>query len=193
MNNTADIDERWLKNLKAGDEKAFKSLFDRYNRLLYVLAYRYFQNSADAQDAVQNTLMKVWENRLSLQFDTVGQLRSLLFTILKNYILNEFRHQQLVATKHEELKADMGIESEDISDWMAHEQLKQKLYLEIEKLPEQKREICKMKILKGMKNQEIAEQLQISIPTVKSHYTESVKRLRQRLDKWLVWLLFFIT
>ena len=61
--------------------------FERYNRLLYALAYRYFKSGEEAEDAVQYTFMKLWEQRTNFSFES--GIRSLLFTILKNYILNE--------------------------------------------------------------------------------------------------------
>jgi RNA polymerase sigma-70 factor (ECF subfamily) len=65
----------------------------------------------------------------------------------------------------------------------------------VEKLPPQKREVCLLKIQKGMTNQEVAEAMNISIPTVKSHYTQVIKLLRSQLDKLILLILairFFI-
>jgi RNA polymerase sigma-70 factor (ECF subfamily) len=60
------------------------------------------------------------------------------------------------------------------------------LYKLIEQLPPQKREVCLMKIQQGLTNQEVAEAMNISIPTVKSHYTQVIKLLRSQLDKLIM-------
>ncbi|NCC10666.1 MAG: RNA polymerase sigma-70 factor [Bacteroidia bacterium] len=193
MNCVTDIDGKWLKELKKGEAKAFELLFDRYHRLLYGLAFRYFQSDADAQDAVQHALIRIWEKRNEIEFTNEATLRSLLYTILKHYILNELRHRRIVEDKHQELFTMFQTDAEESSCAFEQQELKNHLYSEIEKLPHQKREICKMKVLKGMKNQEIADVMNLSVPTVKTHYSESIKRLRRGLDKWLVWVLFFIS
>ena len=53
----------------------------------------------------------------------------------------------------------------------------------IENLPPQKREICELKISGNITNQEIAEKMNISVHTVKSHYQESIKMLRNYFKK----------
>lgn len=193
MNCVTDVDGKWLNGLKKGESKAFELLFDRYHRLLYRLAFRYFQSDADAQDAVQHVFIRIWENRSEIEFTNEATLRSLLYTILKHYLLNELRHQRVVEDKHQELFTMFQSDAEENTPLFEQQELKTHLYSEIEKLPQQKREICKMKVLKGMKNQEIADAMNLSVSTVKTHYSESIKRLRRGLNKWLVWVLFFIS
>ena len=51
----------------------------------------------------------------------------------------------------------------------------------ITSLPPRKRDICMLKIIKGMSNKEIAEQLDIKLPTVKVHYNQAIRMLRKIL------------
>ena len=81
MNQFIDFDEKLYARLRRGDEAAFTIVFERYNRLLYALAYRYFKSGEEAEDAVQYTFMKLWGQRDSFEFQS--GIRSLLFTILK--------------------------------------------------------------------------------------------------------------
>lgn len=62
-------------------------------------------------------------------------------------------------------------------------QLSEILKQGIEQLPPQKKEICKMKMEGNISNQEIADRMGISIHTVKSHYQESIKMLRNYFRK----------
>lgn len=166
------------------DESTFANAFDQYHRLLYALAYRYLKSMEDAEDAVQYTFMKLWEQRDT--FDLSTGIRSLLFTILKNYILNELRHQKIVLQKHYEMaQADESTEP-DFVDLFADEDFRQHLYAIVNQLPTQKREVCFLKMEQGLSNQEIADQMQISVPTVKSHYTQALKMLRTEIGKHLL-------
>ena len=87
----------------------------------------------------------------------------------------------------EEMESDFIHELED-ADFKSH------LYKLIDKLTPQKREVCLLKIEKGMTNQEIANVMKISVITVKSHYTQVVKLLRSQMDKIIivVWVIFIL-
>ena len=170
MGYAVDFDGQLYNGLSIGKAEAFASVFDRYHRLLYALAYRYLKSGPEAEDAVSEGL------------------RSLLFTILKNYILNELRHQRIVLEKHEEL-LQQNSEEEDVMKALEDADFRRHLRSVIGKLPPQKQKICLMKIEQGLSNQEIADKLHITIPTVKSHYTQAIKQLRGMIDKLILILL----
>ena len=101
-------------------------------------------------------------------------------------MLNEIRHNNLAIQKNyelaqfnEEMEAGFLQNLED-ADFKTH------LYHLIDQLPPQKKEVCLLKIQQGLTNQEVAEMMNISIPTVKSHYTQVVKLLRLQIDKLLI-------
>ncbi len=185
--NHVNTDYELLMRLRDGDQKAFSIVFDTYHRYLYVLACRYLMSTDNAEDAVQYTFMRLWEARETFDYKT--GIKNLLFTILKNYLLNEIRHNNLAMQKNYEMaqltpEMETGFET-DLED----ADFKSQLYKLIDKLPRQKREVCLLKIQQGMTNQEVADAMNISIPTVKSHYTQVIKLLRSQLDK----ILFIIT
>jgi RNA polymerase sigma-70 factor (ECF subfamily) len=181
--NHIPIDYELLMQLKDGNEKAFSVVFETYHRYLYVLACRYLMSDTYAEDAVQYTFMRLWEDKETFDYKT--GIKNLLFTILKNYILNEIRHNNLVIQKNyelaqltEEMETDFLHKLED-ADFKTH------LYRLIAQLAPQKREVCLLKI-QGMSNYEVADAMHISVPTVKSHYTQVIKLLRAQLDKIII-------
>lgn len=182
--NHIHIDYELLLQLKDGNEKAFSIVFETYHRYLYVLACRYLMSESYAEDAVQYTFMRLWEGRET--FDYKAGIKNLLFTILKNYILNEIRHNNMVLQKNyelaqftEEMETNFLHDLED-ADFRTH------LYKLIDQLAPQKREVCLLKIQQGLSNQEVADVMHISVPTVKSHYTQVIKLLRSQLDKIII-------
>ena len=141
--------------------------------MLYALAYRYLKSGEEAEDAVQYTFMKLREQRSDFEFQS--GIRSLLFTILKNYIMNELRHRQIVFEKHYEM-AQRNEEADDsFLKNFEDKDFREHLRTTIGKLPPQKQKICRLKIEKGLSNQEIADEMHITVPTVKSHYTQAIK------------------
>jgi RNA polymerase sigma-70 factor (family 1) len=181
QNNYFHIDYELLIQLSYGNEKAFSIVFETYHRYLYVLACRYLMSDSHAEDAVQYTFMRLWEGRETFDYKT--GIKNLLFTILKNYILNEIRHNNLVIQKNYELaQCTEEIENEFLRD-IEDADFKLHLYRLIDQLPPQKKKVCLLKIQKGMTNQEVAEVMNISVQTVKSHYTQVIKLLRRQSDK----------
>ena len=61
----------------------------------------------------------------------------------------------------------------------------QHFYKILAELPEQKRKVCLLKIRDNLSNQEVADKLHISVPTVKSHYSQAVKLLRDKMGRLL--------
>jgi RNA polymerase sigma-70 factor (ECF subfamily) len=182
--NHIHIDFELLIQLRDGNEKAFSAVFETYHRYLYVLASRYLMSDIYAEDAVQYTFMRLWEGRET--FDYKAGIKNLLFTILKNYILNEIRHNNLVIQKNYELaQFNEEIESGFLNNFEDAD-FKTHLYKLIDQLPPKKKEVCLLKIQQGLTNQEVADALNISVPTVKSHYTQVIKLLRIQLDKLLM-------
>lgn len=73
MNQFLDFDQKLYAELRKGSEHAFVTVFERYNRLLYALAYRYFKSGEEAEDAVQYTFMKLWSNVPVLNFNPASE------------------------------------------------------------------------------------------------------------------------
>lgn len=173
-----------VKQLREGSETAFTTIFDQYHRLLYALAYRYLKSGEEAEDAVQYTLMRLWEQRETL--NEQSGIRSLLFTILKNHILNELRHRKVVFEKHYEMLQEQDEGEEDFFDSLADKDFNKQLYEIINRLPPQRRQVCLLKIEQGLSNQEVADKMNLSLATVKSHYTQAVKTLRSEIGRLLI-------
>lgn len=176
-----DFEALFFRHLRQGDARAFSDLFNQYHRLIYTLAYRYLKSREEAEDTVQFTFMKLWEQRETLDFS--NDVKSLLFTVAKNYLLNELRHKQIISEKQGEIAQEEEIYEESFLSVLEIEDIKYHLRGAIAKLPRQKRQICRLKIEYGLSNQQVAEKLNISIATVKSHYTQAIKMLKYFLGK----------
>ena len=153
-------DEKLFSFIEKGDKGAFTQAYDRYHKLLYVLAYRYLMNADMAEDVVQHVFARLWEFRSELH---VGiSLKNYLFTMTKNHVLNLIRNENSAISKNYDM------------------------------LPPQKRSICLMKVKEELTNQEIAERMNLSVNTVKTHYSEALKMLRIHLSKMLI-IVTFVT
>lgn len=184
---SGQTDDELLILLQKGSERAFTTIYERYHKLLYVVAYKYLKNNDAAKDAVQQIFLKFWESRSLLSINI--NLRNYLYTMLKNHLLNEIRNNYTALEKNYELAQETIKYENEILAKLEEKELTEQLYRAVDGLPEQKKVVCLYKLRDSLSNQEIAEKMQISIPTVKTHYSQAIKLLREHFDKLLILLI----
>ncbi|GHT29432.1 DNA-directed RNA polymerase sigma-70 factor [Bacteroidia bacterium] len=176
-----DTDDELLILLNKGNEDAFAAIYNRYHKLLYTVAYNYLKSAFMAEDAVQYTFLKLWEMKKFLTGPI--NLRNYLFTIVKNQVLNEIRNNNTAIEKNYEM-TQLSPESEsDLLALLEEKNMREQLYQAIDRLPEQKKKVCLLKLEGELSNQDIADQMNISVPTVKTHYAQAIKMLQVRFSK----------
>lgn len=167
--------------IKRRDKEAFAAVYQKYHAYLYALAVRYLKNSALAEDAVQHVFVKLWETTQNI--DVEINLKNYLYTMTKNYILNQFRNnREMISLNY--VNAQQAFVSDcDVGKRLEDTQIMELLHEAIDELPLQKKMVCKKKIDENKSNQQIANEMNISVHTVKSHYQEAIKMLRNYFEK----------
>jgi len=186
---TSQRDDVLLQMLNKGSKDAFTTIYERYHKLLYVLAYKYLKNKMAAEDAVQQVFIKLWEARSVLAIHI--NLRNYLYTMMKNYILNEIRNNLTALEKNYELAQSSPLYEDDFINRMEDAHMMDYFYQAIEQLPEQKKQVCLYKLKGNLTNQEIADKMNISVPTVKTHYAQAIKLLRKSFEKFILLFMIF--
>ncbi|WP_297902893.1 RNA polymerase sigma-70 factor [uncultured Parabacteroides sp.] len=181
-------DEDLLTSLRAGSEDAFTVIYERYHKLLYVLAYKYLKSTYSSEDAVQQVFLKLWETRSLLMVNV--NLRNYLYTMLKNHVLNEIRNNNSAVEKNYEIVQSTPEYEDELLVKIEEQDMMSHFYQEIDHLPEQKRQVCLYKLKGNLSNQEIADKMNISVPTVKTHYAQAIKILRTRFERLFLFLLY---
>ena len=151
-------DRELFRRIKQGSEEAFRVVYGKYHRILYAVALKMLKDRSAAENAVQHVFVKLWIGRQEM---TVMRSRN-------TELVHSYRLAQLVPEASDPL--DAQIERED---------LLQKLDTVIAGLPTQKRQVMYLRKA-GYSNPEIAEMLNLSVNTVRSHYQEGVKLLKSR-------------
>lgn len=181
-------DEKLFALIEQGDEGAFTQVYERYHKLLYVLAYRYLMSSDMAEDVVQHVFSRLWEFRSELR---VGiSLKNYLFTMTKNHVLNLIRNENSAIAKNYEMAQSASPYEDNLIEKLEKKELMSSFYKAVDMLPAQKRDICLMKVQEELTNQEIAERMNLSVNTIKTHYSEALKLLRIHLSKMLIIVAF---
>lgn len=171
-------DSRWLDHLRGGDNDAFKLLFERYYAALCAFATGYVEDSDSAEDIVQDVFFKLYTDKVV--FDSVVALKSYLYTAVKNQSLNYLKHQRI---KQEYL---MSREEKEQTTFFFNRIVEQELVMLVTEamteLPEQTRKVMEL-VMEGKENPEIAEELGVTIDSVKSHKKRGRQFLKSRLGE----------
>ena len=138
---------------------------------------RFLGNEAEAEDNVQDTLLKLWGIRD--QLDAVRSVPALAHAICRNLCISKLRKRNIIPI---ELSEEIRIASAHDSEWMLEEEENAR-WLEdrIEELPASQMQILRMSQQDGLENSEIAELLGISEATVRSALCKASKRLLEKL------------
>ena len=166
----------------ASSADSFESIFYQYQRQLYYVALKYLKSPRLAEDAVQDVFLKLWIKRGTL--DPKQSIKSFLFVSLKNHILNIIRHENLVILKHIEIMHQTAVSKNDTEYQATYQEYHDILEQAIRRLPRKRRIIFKLKTFKGLKNDEIASMLRISVHTVKVQYQVAVKHVKNHLKHY---------
>lgn len=166
-----------LEKINQGDEVGLKGLFDLYYKPLCVFALQFIDSYEEAEDMIQELFVKFWERRENEVFQ--GSMRSYLFSSVRHNCIKLLKSRRKFRFDSIENYEDL-LEEKYTPEEMAEE--REKLYAEIERLPEQCRKVFEAVILKDMKYREAAELLDLSVNTVKTHLARAIKQLRNSLN-----------
>ena len=82
-------EKEWLLLLKQGNEQAFEEIYNLYSSRLFGNIYRMVKSESTTQEILQDTFLKIWYNRASIDLDK--SFRSYLFRIAENKVYDFFR------------------------------------------------------------------------------------------------------
>lgn len=164
--------------VRAADHAAFKTLYYRYYEALYRFVWRHVREAQVAQDLVQETFTRIWQQREKL--DPQQSLKAFLYRIAYNLAVDHLRKKSHHA---------VSLDSQSVSEpgYLPNEDfdLSAALQAAIQNLPEPLRLVFTMNRFDEATYAEIAEILQISVKTVESRMSKALKELREKLRPFL--------
>ena len=188
-------DNELIIKINKGDLRAFKELYLRYYIPLCIYAKQYTKTKELAEEVVQDLFLNIWEQKGQLRI-TVS-LKAYLFTAIRNQCLNHLKHLQVVNGYNQYYTQllnnaqdyyTLSYESGD-SILIANE-LEKSLMEAIDSLPEHCRKIFIKSRFDGLKHQDIADSLGITLYTVNKQISIALEKLRAALKIYLVTLAF---
>ena len=175
MSETNDNSIALLRQIREGNQTAFKGLFDTYFTPLCRFIY-YLTNDREASEELTLDIFTyLWDNRAT--FEIKLSVKAYLFQAARNRAINWLRQQ----------KATVSIDAIDHSDMatdvsaLETEELYQLIRAAVLNLPDRCREVFTLSRNENLTNKEIAHQLGISVKTVEAQITLALKRIRKFL------------
>ena len=177
MTELNDID--LIQAAAQGDADALMSLYDRYNRLAFGLAYRILGNPSFAEEAVQDAYLQVWNRASSFDVSRGSNVRGWLMTIVHNRSIDIRRrdidhkpaHVPLEDAEHRLSVPDVW---RDVSASLTQETMRSA----VATLPQDQRRAIELAFFEGLSHGEIAEQEQTPLGTIKGRMRLGLRKLR---------------
>lgn len=159
-------------------DAAFNLLVDEYQERLYWHIRRIVIDHQDADDVLQNTLVKVWKNLE--QFRAESGLFTWLFRIATNESLSliKDRKKHLHSSGDQELENRLS-ENLETDPWFDGDEIQLKLQKAILSLPEKQRLVFNLKYYEEMKYEDMSETLATSVGALKASYHHAVKKIEK--------------
>ncbi len=168
-----------LAEVATGDSKAFEELTKKYGNLIWSIARRYLSNQAEAEDAVQEIFLALWQS--ASRFDaSKGSEITFIATIARRRLIDGLRKNN----KHKILQS--------IDDAISNDVFKQKSNLEknaelslaigiLETLEKKDQELLSLSIYQGYSHVEIAKLLNLPLGTVKTKIRRNLMKIREKI------------
>ena len=165
-----------LRNI-ADKRVGFEQIYRDYSKPMFLYALSFLTSEEEAEDVIQEVFVNFWKDNT---FQKVkGEVTKIyLFRSVKNNCLNRLKKKDVLKDRLDLLYGDVA--EEEMMTW--NDELIQEIETEISNMPEQTREIIQGVFFQGLKYQEVADQLGISINTVKTLLKNGMKHLREHFS-----------
>ncbi|NII26222.1 sigma-70 family RNA polymerase sigma factor [Pseudoflavitalea sp. X16] len=181
-----------LDEFKTGGDRVYHLLHKQFNSFLQIFTFKIVKETAAANDLASESILSLWRNRSNIQ--NLDHLRNSLLKIAYHKSLDYKKASTRRIEREYNYSNQFSINEAGPLDSMIRDEAINDLIGKIDSLPAQWRNVVRMAYIDGMKNKEIAEQLKISINTVKFYKYNGMQELRALygIDPKFLYPLLFI-
>jgi len=170
-----------IEAFQNGDEFAFVGIYNRYKGAVYAFCLKMLNDSEQAQDCMQDTYLRVYENRDRLLNSSA--FKSWLFTIARNQCLNRIRRNNRHTGFSEETERTISIGDSPISRMEKNEQIRF-VGKYIDRLKPEYREVLILREYQNLTYEEIAAVTRTTVSSVKSRLFKARKKFALLVSKY---------
>jgi RNA polymerase sigma-70 factor (ECF subfamily) len=181
-------DEELVARATAGDMEAFNQLVSRWERPIFALAFRTLGREEDARDVVQDAFLRAYRGLRG--FKGEAKFSSWLYRITLNLCRDWIRRERRAPVVQvpegvaaEDLADTHAAPTESVEELVARREMSRAVARAMAELPEEQRTAILLKEYHGLTFQEIADQLNCPLSTVKTRLYQGLSVLRRRLER----------
>ncbi len=171
-----------VEQLIKGDEKSFDQLFTHFypGLLRYAKSLLSYANY-EAEDIVSDVFCSLWINRENLEIR--DSIASYLYRAVKNKIINHYKKHKLNVVDIDETAHEVVGQKHQLPDnLMSFKQFNERITYLINQLPEKTRVVFMMSREEGLTYEQIAEIMDVSINTIKTHMFRAIRFLKEAFN-----------
>jgi RNA polymerase sigma-70 factor (ECF subfamily) len=186
------VDVELVKRLQAGDQAAFRELYERYHRRAFGVAMGVVKNQADALDVVQEAFIKVHKHIGTFQGSS--SFYTWLYRIVMNLGIDQIRRRRKVVEFDDGVRRDDAtgdrsmlpkIALENPSKMVVREELSEKIRAALDTLPEYHRAVIILREVEGMSYEEMAQVMRVPKGTIMSRLFHARRKMQEQLGSYL--------
>ncbi|WEK19934.1 MAG: RNA polymerase sigma-70 factor [Candidatus Pedobacter colombiensis] len=162
--------------VSTGNAKAFSELFHHYSPKVFQYALKIVKSDTLAEEIVQEVFVKIWN--LEAQLSHIENLDAYLRVLTRNHTLKVLRRIALEIKTNRMMVHDYHEDHNDTEEYIIFKDSEKILNEAIEKLPAQQKLVYCLCHQEGLKYEEVAQKLNISKLTVKTHMQHALRFLR---------------
>jgi len=180
-------DELLVQKYIQGDHKCFQLLVKRYKRKLYGYIYVAVKDPMVADDLFQETFLKVVTTLNSGSYREEGKFIQWIMRIAHNQIIdyfrkgNKFPQASVIGNEDEDIFSYISSDEPNMEESLVTDQINSTLNYLVEQLPDDQREVLKMRIYYDMSFKEISEETNVSINTALGRMRYALINLRRMI------------
>lgn len=171
-------DNKLIKRVAQGDERAFLTLYDCYVSRVHGLTLGILGDPMLAEEATQDTFLKLW-SRARLYLQERGSLLLWLLTIARRTALDRLRLESRRPALSDSHSSEEILQAVPDLDTMPEESRWRALYFAVQALQPEHRQVIELAYYQGLSQSEIAEVLGWPLGTVKTRLRAAMEDLRQ--------------
>jgi RNA polymerase sigma-70 factor (family 1) len=172
-------EQELLAKVAVGDERAFRTIYEKYQKRIYTYSLQILHSDVQAEEVTQEIFLKLWTQAAALH--NIENLEAWLKTMTRNRCLNLFRRIVLEAKHDHDLSRNYVESHNETEESILLNDTRNLLNAAIELLPHQQKEVYQLCHVEGLKYEEVAERLNISPNTVKTHMKRALSFLREHI------------
>jgi len=184
MNNPFKLtDEKLIARFQDGDINAYNELVHRYKDRLLNFVFRYFNNREQAEDVVQDTMIKLYTH--ASYYKNIAKFSTWIYTIAKNNALTELRKNKRKQTvslwTNEGKPIDIEMKDESLEQTVYNKMAVEELNKYLDEIPENFRIAVVLRDFQELSYEEISKILEIPLGTIKSRINRGRIQLSEKM------------